>query len=263
MPDNKTLQFDLIVLGGGPGGYTAAIRASKENLSVALVEESVRLGGICLNWGCIPTKSLLRSAEIYENLRSAADFGIEAGDVSFRWEDIIKRSRDVSDSFSDGIQFLMKKNGIRVFRGKGILEGSGRLRVSGDDQTVLSAKDIIIASGARPADIPGARIDRQTVITAGEAMVLGKRPESMVIVGAGAIGVEFACFFNSFGTAVTLIEARDRILPDADIEISKRLGGFLRNRGITIMTSSTVGNAEQYGGMCRVSVKNIKSGENS
>ncbi|MFC1539148.1 dihydrolipoyl dehydrogenase [Candidatus Latescibacterota bacterium] len=262
MPNNKKQQFDLIVLGGGPGGYTAAIKASKENLSVALVEETDRLGGICLNWGCIPTKSLLRSAEIYENISSAEDFGITPGNVHIRWSHVIKRSRNVSDSFSDGIQFLMKKNKIQVFHGRGVLEGGGGVRLSDEDNTILSAKHIIIATGAHSAEISGITIDRETIITSREAMVLEKRPESIVIVGAGAIGIEFACFFNTFGTAVTLIEMRDRILPGADSEISKRLERFLKNRGITIMTSSTVRNVQiEYFG-CLAKVEDLKSGSN-
>jgi dihydrolipoamide dehydrogenase len=263
MPNTTQTQFDLIVLGGGPGGYTAAIRASRENLSIALVEETERLGGICLNWGCIPTKSLLRSTEIYENVRSAGDFGVTAIDAGFRWEDIIGRSRTVSDGFSDGVDFLMKKNGITVFHGRGILEGGGKLRISGADETVLTARHIIIATGARPAGIPEVRIDRKTVITASEALVLGKQPDSMVIAGAGAVGIEFACFFNSFGTDVTLLEARGRILPGADREISKRLAAFLKRRGINVMTSSTVAKAESDGGMCSVNVKNIQNGEDT
>ncbi len=244
MSDNTTQHFDIIVIGGGPGGYTAAVSGAQAGLSVALIEETDRLGGICLNWGCIPAKSLMRSAEVYETVRAAADYGVSISGADFRWVDIIARSREVVDRLSGGIDFLMKKNDIAVFRGKGTLEGSGTIRISGDTETVLTAADIILATGAHPAGIPGVTIDRETVITSREAMILEKRPETIVIAGGGAIGIEFAYFFNAFGTDVTLLEAEDTILPVADREIARRLKKSLKDSGITVKTSAAVSKAE-------------------
>ena len=261
MTKNKSRKFDLIVIGGGPGGYTAAIRASQEDLSTALVEASDRLGGICLNWGCIPTKSLLRSAEVYEQMLCAMEYGISTGKVNFQWPKIINRSRQISDSLSNGINFLMKKNEIKVYHGRGFVEGGGRVRVDGDNKITLSAENIIIATGAKPKNIPGVHIDKKRVITSREALVLKKRPKSIVIVGAGAIGLEFASFFNSFGTRVTLIEILDSIVPTADEEISKRLNAFFRNRGIEVITSSTIEEINMNGNICNMHVKKVKGGE--
>ncbi len=253
MSKNGSYDFDVIVVGSGPGGYVAAIRASQEGLTAAIIEQD-RLGGICLNWGCIPTKSLLRSAEIYELTARAGDFGITVEGVSYTWTEIIQRSRKISDALSDGINFLMKKNGIKVFHGKGILEGEGRLSIVGENKEVLSGKNIILATGARTQSIPGVTIDRKTVITSREALEVAKQPESMVIVGAGAIGVEFASFFHSFGTSVTLVEMLDRILPAGDEEISKRLKAFFHRRGIRVITSTSVEDVRSVGGVCRVRI---------
>ena len=253
MSKNGSYDFDVIVVGSGPGGYVAAIRASQEGLTAAIIEQD-RLGGICLNWGCIPTKSLLRSAEIYELTARAGDFGITVEGVSYTWTEIIQRSRKISDALSDGINFLMKKNGIKVFHGKGILEGEGRLSIVGENKEVLSGKNIILATGARTQSIPGVTIDRKTVITSREALEVAKQPESMVIVGAGAIGIEFASFFHSFGTSVTLVEMFDRILPAGDEEISKRLKAFFRSRGIRMITSTSVEDVRSVGGVCRVRI---------
>lgn len=253
MAENNSNDFDVIVVGGGPGGYVAAIRASQGGLTTAIIEQD-RLGGICLNWGCIPAKSLLRNAEVYELINRAGDFGITVEGVSYKWPEIIQRSRKISDAFSNGIDFLMKKNGIKVFHGKGILEGENRLRIEGEDREVLSGGNIILATGAKTQSIPGVTIDRGTVITSREALEITKQPESMVIVGAGAIGVEFASFFDSFGTEVTLVEMLDRILPSGDEEISKRLKAFFRRRGIRVITSTSVEEVSSVGSVCKVRV---------
>ncbi len=251
MAENNFKKFDVIVVGGGPGGYTAAILASQKGLTTAIVEHA-RLGGICLNWGCIPAKSLLRSAEVYELINRAGDFGITVEGVGYKWSEIIRRSREISDTISGGIDFLMKKNKIKVFYGTGILEGNGQLRIESEKESVLTAKNIILATGAQPQSIPGVKIDRGNIITSREALEIISKPESMVIVGGGAIGVEFASLFNSFGTKVTLVEMLDQILPAVDREISKRLETSFRHSGITVMTSTGVKDIKSEGGVCRV-----------
>ena len=253
MSKNGSYDFDVIVVGGGPGGYVAAVRASQGGLTSAIIEQD-RLGGICLNWGCVPAKSLLRSAEVYELINRAGDFGITIEGVDHKWPEIIQRSRKISDALSNGIDFLMKKNGIKVFHGKGIFEGENRLRVEGEYRGVLSARNIILATGAQTQSIPGVTIDRKKIITSREALEIKKQPKSMVIVGAGAIGVEFASFFDSFGSAVTLVEMLDRILPAGDEEISKRLKAFFRRRGIRVITSTNVEEINPAVDICRVRV---------
>jgi len=231
--------FDLLVLGGGPGGYVAAIRAAQLGLKTAVVEED-RLGGVCLNWGCIPSKALLASAQLYEKLQHASDFGLTAGEISFDWESIIRRSRQIADRSYRGVSYLMKKNGITVFQGRGVLEGKGRIRVEGGNEIVVSAREIILATGAHPRGIPGIEADRQKVIYSREALVLEQRPESLVIIGAGAIGMEFAYFFHTFGSRVTVVELLERILPQEDEEISSELQRLYERKGMRILTGSKV-----------------------
>ncbi|MEA1997221.1 MAG: dihydrolipoyl dehydrogenase, partial [Gemmatimonadota bacterium] len=239
------ITFDIAVLGGGPGGYVAAIRAAQAGLSVALVEQD-RLGGICLNWGCIPSKSLLASAHLFERLNRASEFGISAGETEFDWEAIVKRSRRVSDRAARGVSYLMKKNSIQVFQGRGILQGSGRIRIeedegsSGNREEVISAENIILALGAKPRQIPGIEVDRTVVITSREALVLKSIPDSIVIVGAGAIGMEFAYLFKTFGSRVTVVELLERILPLEDEEISGELQKLYQRRGMKFFTGSGV-----------------------
>jgi dihydrolipoamide dehydrogenase len=252
MSPNRLHDFDLVVIGGGPGGYTAAIKASQAGLSTALVE-SDRLGGICLNWGCIPTKSLLRSADIYEQTRRAGEFGVAVDNIGFDWRGIIERSRRISNRFSDGISLLMGKNNITVFFGKALLVGGKKIVVEGDNGITISANYIIFATGAHPRNLLGIAIDRASILSYREAMTLEERPESIVIIGAGAVGVEFACFFNTFGTQVTLIEVLDNILPGLDEEVTKRLKSLLRNAGITVMTSTAVTGVAVSGNQCSVS----------
>ena len=199
--------FDIVVLGGGPGGYTAAIRAAQLGFSTGIIEAD-KLGGICLNWGCIPTKALLKNAEILHQFKKAADWGISYDNLKFDFNKIIQRSRGISDKISKGIEFLMKKNKIDYIAGYGTFVGNNTIEVKQKDGATLKvlAKHIIVASGARARSIPGVTIDRKRIITSTEAMSLSEQPKSMIVVGAGAIGIEFAYFYNALGTKVTVVE---------------------------------------------------------
>lgn len=234
-------QFDIAVVGGGPGGYVAAIRAAQLGFKAAVIERE-KLGGICLNWGCIPTKALLRNAEIYNEMKKADEWGISCKDLKFDFPKIIKRSRDVANRNSKGVEYLFKKNKIEQISGFGKLAGNGRIEVSRDGKPVetIEAKRIIIATGARAKTIPNVAIDGKQVLSSTEAMMLQQVPKSMVIIGAGAIGVEFAYFYNSFGTKVTIIEMLSNILPIEDKEISKLLESNFRKNGIEIYTEAKV-----------------------
>lgn len=237
--ENK--HYDLTIIGGGPGGYVAAIRGAQLGLRVAVVEKD-KLGGICLNWGCIPTKALLKNAEIYNMIKNSDDYGISLENVKVDFKKIIKRSRDVALRNSKGVEFLLKKNNITVISGFGRLISNNRIEVLKDGKvsdTIIS-DHIIIATGARPRTIPGIEIDRKKIITSTEAMLLNEPPEKLAIIGAGAIGVEFAYFYNSFGTKVTLIEMMPNILPLEDKEISKLLESIFKKSGIEILTNSKV-----------------------
>ena len=249
------MAYDVIVLGSGPGGYVAAIRASQLGLKTAIVEKE-SLGGICLNWGCIPTKALLKSAQVNEYIKHAKDFGIEAsGQPNF--EAVIKRSRGVADKMSKGVQFLMKKNKIDVVMGFGKLKGKGQLEVTaadGKNQT-LEAKHIIVATGARSRELPAMKIDGKKIIGYREAMILPQLPKSMIVVGSGAIGVEFAYFYNSMGTKVTVVEFLPRIVPVEDEDISKELEKSFKKSGIDIMTSSEVTHVDTGGNGVKAKVK--------
>jgi dihydrolipoamide dehydrogenase len=230
-------QFDLLVIGGGPGGYTAAIRAAQLGMKTAVIERD-KLGGICLNWGCIPTKALLKNAELYRHFKDADEWGISCKELKFDFPKIVKRSRDVALRNSKGVEYLFKKNKIEHIPGQGVLQGNGRVSVSREGKEVepVASGHIIIATGARARSLPNVKIDGKRVISYMEAMVLPQIPKSMVIIGGGAIGVEFAYFFNSFGTAVTLVEMMPNILPIEDKEISKLLESSLRKQGIEIQT---------------------------
>ena len=234
-------QFDIIFVGGGPGGYSAAIRAAQLKFSVALVERE-RLGGVCLNWGCIPTKALLKNAEVILSMKKAEEWGVTLSGMTVDFPKIIRRSRGVADRMSKGVEFLMKKNAITVVRGFGRLLGAGRLEVRGEDGTtsILTAKHIVLATGARPRPFPGLPFDRKRIITSSEAMNLPTQPSSIVIIGAGAIGVEFAYFYNALGTHVTLIEMMPSILPIEDKEITRELERSLKKQGIEILTGAKV-----------------------
>lgn len=234
-------QYDVTVIGAGPGGYVAAIRAAQHGLKVGIVERD-KLGGICLNWGCIPSKALLKSAELFHQFKKSEEFGISHTGLSYDWAKIIKRSRDVSDRISKGVEYLMKKNKIEVVRGTGKLTGRNTIEVSSNGKVtdVIRTKNTIIATGGRPRSLPGLNIDRKKVITSTEAMILEKQPKEMLIIGGGAIGIEFAYFYNAFGTKVTVIEMMPSILPKEDREITKILESSLKKQGIEILTNTKV-----------------------
>ncbi len=248
--------YDLIVIGSGPGGYVAAIRASQLKLKVAVVERA-ELGGICLNWGCIPTKALLKSANVFEYIQHAADYGITVGEATPDLPGMVKRSRDVAGAMSKGVQFLMKKNKIDVIEGHGKVKKGGKVEVTdgSEKKTDYDAKHIILATGGRSRELPNLKIDGKKIIGYREAMVLSTRPQRMVVVGSGAIGVEFAYFYNTIGTEVTVVEFMPRMVPVEDEEVSKALEKSFKKGGISIYTSSEVTNVDTSGKMCIVSVK--------
>lgn len=235
--------FDLLVIGGGPGGYVAAIRAAQLGLKACVVERE-HLGGICLNWGCIPTKALLRSAEVGHLIHNAAAFGFSVKDVSFDLDKIVKRSRDVAQQLSNGVAFLLKKNKVAVIEGTGKLAGPGQVVVG--DQT-LSAQHIILATGARARVLPGLEPDGKLIWTYREAMVPESLPKSILIMGSGAIGIEFASFYNDLGVEVTVVELQDRILPVEDAEISAAARKAFEKQGIKILTSTKITRVEKGG----------------
>src|SRR6185436_15477268 len=252
------MAYDVVVLGSGPGGYVAAIRASQLGFKTAIIEKE-SLGGICLNWGCIPTKALLKSAQVYEYIKHAKDYGIEAtGQANF--EGVIKRSRGVADKMSKGVQYLMRKNKIDVIMGFGKLKAKGQIEVSKTDGTkqTVEAKHIIIATGARSRELPSMKLDGKKIIGYREAMVLPQQPKSMIVVGSGAIGVEFAYFYNSMGTKVTIVEFLPRIVPVEDEEISKELEKIFKKNGMEVMTSSEVTSVDISGTGVKATVKTEK-----
>ena len=235
-----TDQYDLIVLGSGPGGYVAAIRASQLGLKVAIVEREL-LGGICLNWGCIPTKALLRSAEMFHQMKHAKDYGLVAEKISADLEAVVKRSRGVAKQLNQGVTHLMKKNKITVHMGEGKLTGPGQLEVKIDKGSeTLSAKHIIIATGARARDLPFAPADGKRVWTYRHAMTPTELPSKLLVIGSGAIGIEFANFYNDLGSEVTVVEMLDRVVPVEDADVSAFLEKALKKQGITIMTAAGV-----------------------
>ncbi len=250
------MAYDVIVLGSGPGGYPAAIRASQLGKKVAIVEKE-SLGGICLNWGCIPTKALLKSAQVYEYAKHAADYGINLENVSQDFGGVIKRSRGVADKMSKGVQFLMKKNKIDVIMGTGKLLAPGKLEVTAADggKQVVEAANIVVATGGRARQLPSMPIDGKKIIGYREAMVLPEQPKSMIVCGSGAIGVEFAYFYNSMGTKITIVEFMPRIVPVEDEDISKELEKQYKRQGIEIMTNSEVLSVDTTGNGVKAKVK--------
>lgn len=247
--------YDLIVLGSGPGGYVAAIRGSQLGLKTAIIEKE-SLGGVCLNWGCIPTKALLKSAQVFEYLKKADQYGLSANKIDKDFSSVVKRSRSVADGMSKGVNFLMKKNKIDVINGFGKILPEKKVSVEyeGKEKT-YSATNIIIATGARSREINSIKQDGKKIIGYREAMVLPKQPKKMIIVGSGAIGVEFAYFYNSMGTEVTVVEYLDRILPVEDKDISNQLAKSFKKSGINLMTSSEVISSETKGKGVRLQVK--------
>ncbi|TXE12140.1 dihydrolipoyl dehydrogenase [Algoriphagus aquimarinus] len=258
----SSTKFDVIVVGSGPGGYVAAIRASQLGLKTAVVE-AAELGGICLNWGCIPTKALLKSAQVFEYINHAADYGITVKDASADFTGIVKRSRGVADGMSKGVTFLMKKNKIEVIKGWGKIQPGKKVEVEDADgkKTVYAADNIIIATGARSRELPSMKIDKKKIIGYRDAMTLDKMPKKMVVVGSGAIGIEFAYFYATMGTEITIVEYLDRIVPVEDVEVSKTLEKLYKKAGMTIMTSSEVTAVDTKGAGCKVTVKTAKGEE--
>lgn len=254
------MAYDVVVLGSGPGGYVAAIRASQLGFKTAVIEKE-SLGGICLNWGCIPTKALLKSAQVYEYIKHSKDYGIEASGTA-DFAAVIKRSRGVADKMSKGVTFLMKKNKIDVIMGFGKLKAKGQIEVKGADgkTQIVEAKHIILATGGRSRELPSLKIDGKKIIGYREAMVLPQQPKSMIVVGSGAIGVEFGYFYSTLGTKVTIVEFMDRIVPVEDEEISKELAKNFKKNGIEVMLSSEVTSVDTSGNGVKAKVK-TKEGE--
>lgn len=252
MADNS---YDVIVIGAGPGGYPAAIRVAQRGLKAAIVERET-LGGICLNWGCIPTKALLKSAEFYDHVKHAADFGITVENIGVDWQRVIKRSRQVADRLSKGIGALMKKHRVDVLSGTGVIEKPGRVVVTNSSRqaTAYAAKYIVIATGGRPRELKGMEFDRETIISSREAMTLSERPESLAIVGAGAIGIEFASFYATMGTKVTVIETLPQILPVEDAEIAAVVRKVLEKQGVDIHTGASVDSVSRESGGVKIGV---------
>jgi len=250
------MAYDVIVLGSGPGGYPAAIRASQLGKKVAIVERE-SLGGICLNWGCIPTKALLKSAQVMEYTKHAADYGIEVKDFKQNFGNVIKRSRGVADKMNKGVTFLMKKNKIDVVMGNGKLIAANKLEVTAADgsKQTLEAKNIIIATGARARELPALKLDGKKIIEYRAAMSLPEQPKSLIVVGSGAIGTEFAYFYNSLGTKVTIVEFLPRIVPVEDEDVSKELEKNFKKQGITIMVNSEVTSVDTSGNGVKAKVK--------
>jgi dihydrolipoamide dehydrogenase len=258
------MNYDLIVLGSGPGGYVTAIRAAQLGLKTAVIEKE-SLGGVCLNWGCIPTKALLKSAQVFDYINHAADYGITVDGATANFSDMISRSRGVADGMSKGVQFLMKKNKIDVIMGYGTLLPGKQIEVKSEseEKSTYSATNIVIATGGRSRSVNGLEQDGKKVIGYREAMSLPTQPKKMVVVGSGAIGVEFAYFYNSLGTEVTLVEYLDAVVPREDKDISKELGKILKKKGINIMTNTAVQSVDTSGEGCQVTIKDNKTGNES
>lgn len=254
--------FDIIVLGSGPGGYVTAIRASQLGFKTAIIEKE-NLGGVCLNWGCIPTKALLKSAQVFEYLQHASDYGLMAEGVDKDFNAIVKRSRNVADGMSKGVQFLMKKNKIEVINGYGTLKPDKKVSVKSADgkETEYSANNIIIATGARSRELPSLPQDGKKIIGYREALTLDHQPKKILVVGSGAIGIEFAYFYNAMGSDVTVVEFLPNVVPVEDEEVSKQLERSLKKAGIKIMTSSEVTMADTSGEGVKATVKTAKGEE--
>ncbi len=252
------MTYDLIVLGSGPGGYVAAIRASQLGMKVAIVEKE-SLGGVCLNWGCIPTKALLKSAQVFSYIKHSEDYGIKVPKTSLDFKKIVGRSRATADKMSKGVNFLMRKNKIDVINGFGSLVTASKISVKDKEgkSSDYQAKNIIIATGGRSRVLKGLEQDSKKVIGYREAMVLSKIPKKMIVVGAGAIGIEFAYFYHTMGTEVTVVEYADRILPNEDKDVSKELNKIYKKKGLNILTQTAVQSVDTKGKQCKVKVKSV------
>ncbi len=250
------MAYDVIVIGSGPGGYPAAIRASQLGFKTAIIEKE-SLGGICLNWGCIPTKALIKSAQVYDYMKHSSNYGLSASDVKHDFGAVVKRSRGVADKMSKGVAFLMRKNKIDVIMGYGKIISKGKIEVTASDNTkqTVEAKYIIIATGGRSRELPNLKQDGKKIIGYREALVLPQQPKSMIVVGSGAIGSEFAYFYNSMGTKVTIVEFMPRVVPVEDEEVSKELEKQYKKQGIDIMVNATVEKADIAGNGVRATVK--------
>jgi dihydrolipoamide dehydrogenase len=257
------MKYDLVVIGSGPGGYVAAIRASQLGMKTAIIEKA-ELGGICLNWGCIPTKALLKSAQVYSYIKHAQDYGIiQTGDPKPDFLQMIKRSRAVAENMSKGVQFLLKKNKIDHIAGHGKVADPNTVEVTGRDgkKEKYTTKHIILATGARSKELPGLKQDGKKIIGYREALSLEKQPESMIIVGSGAIGSEFAYFYNAIGTRIILVELLPNVVPLEDEEVSKQLERSFKKAGITVLTNSTVESVNAAGKKCKVKIKTARGTE--
>jgi len=256
------MKYDIIVLGSGPGGYVTAIRASQLGFKVAVIEKE-NLGGICLNWGCIPTKALLKSAQVFDYLKHASDYGLTVKEFDKDFNAVVKRSRDVADGMSKGVQFLMKKNKIDVINGFGKVKPGKKVDVTAADGKVTeyTADHIIIATGARSRELPNLPQDGKKVIGYRQAMTLSEQPKKMIVVGSGAIGVEFAHFYNAMGTEVTIVEFMPNVVPVEDEDISKQFERSLKKSGITVMTNSSVERIDTSGNGVKAFVKTAKGEE--
>ncbi|MDO9039480.1 MAG: FAD-dependent oxidoreductase, partial [Lutibacter sp.] len=256
------MKYDIIILGSGPGGYVTAIRASQLGFKVAIVEKE-NLGGICLNWGCIPTKALLKSAQVYDYLKHVDEYGLKAEAIDKDFGAVIKRSRNVADGMSKGVQFLMKKNKIEVIDGFGKLKTGKKMDVTDAEGKVTeySADHIIIATGARSRELPSLPQDGKKVIGYREAMTLPSQPKKMIVVGSGAIGVEFAHFYNAMGTEVTIVEFLPNLVPLEDLDVSKQFERSFKKSGIKVMTSSSVESVDTSGDGVKAVVKTKKGEE--
>lgn len=252
--------YDIVVVGSGPGGYVAAIKAAQLGQKVAIVERS-ELGGVCLNWGCIPTKALMKSAQVFNYVTKAANYGVTVeGAVGVDMEKVVDRSRGVADMMSKGVAFLLDKNGVEVISGNGKLLGAGRVEVTSNEgaQSIVEAKSIILATGARPREMPFMKIDGEFIINSKDALVLREIPQSMIVVGSGAIGCEFAYLYATLGVKVTIVEYLPNIMPLEDVDVSKQMERSFRKMRANVLTSTTVKNVEVVDGRCKVLIENKK-----